>query len=209
MKEFPRKIFEDFKSEFSILKKLKTPVDIQDFLISVPINFEKKSETYHSPLMMFRNNEAHCMEGAVFAAAALWYQGRPPLLFDLKTNNDDMDHVVALFKEGDRWGAISKTNHIVLRYRDAIYKSPRELAMSYFHEYFLDNGVKTLRSYSDPFDLRAFDDEWLIAEKPLWNIVKALDNSPHTNILERGAERRLRPAEPAEIEAGKITEWKR
>ncbi len=207
MRKFPASILSEFQEDFAILKKLKTSVDIQNYLSSIPINFEKKGETYHSPLMMLRKKEAHCMEGALFAAAALWHQGKPPLLLDLKTTKYDTDHVVALFKDGGRWGAISKTNHIVLRYRDAIYKSPRELVMSYFHEYFLDNGIKTLRSYSDPFDLSRLDDSWLTSSEPLWDIVSALDHSPHTNIMEKGMERHLRLADLVEIEAGKIVEW--
>jgi len=90
----------------------------------------------------------------MLAAAALWHNGYPSLLLDLKTTDADADHVVALFKEGGRWGAISKTNHAVLRYRDPVYRDPHELAMSYFNEYFLDSGVKTMRSFSAaPFDI--------------------------------------------------------
>jgi hypothetical protein len=97
------------------------------------------------------------MEGALLAAAILEFHGHKPLLLDLRSTNDDLDHVVALFKQFGCWGAISKTNHVVLRYREPVYKTLRELAMSYFHEYFLDNGKKTLREYSVPFDLKSFD----------------------------------------------------
>src|SRR3989344_6349937 len=123
MRKFPAK---DIK-EFKIFKKLNSPSKIQDFLNEIPINFEKKGETCKSPLVVLKSNNAHCIEGAMLASAALWYHGEKPLLLDLKTSNDDEDHVVALFKANNRWGAISKTNHAVLRYRDPIYLSVREL----------------------------------------------------------------------------------
>src|ERR1700733_9427348 len=128
------------------LKKLSTPAKIQDFLNSLPFNFEKKGETCRSPKASIEADTAHCFEGALIAAAALSLRGQKPLLLDLKASGKDMDHVVALFKRDGKWGAISKTNHAVLRYREPVYASVRELAMSYFHEYFLPSGVKTLRS---------------------------------------------------------------
>jgi len=145
----------------------------------------------------------------MLAAAILWYHGTPPLLLDVVTTENDVDHVVTLFKEGNRWGAISKTNHAVLRYRDPIYKDVRELAMSYFNEYFLDNGVKTMRSYSRPFDLRRFGDEWLTSPRNLFNITDALDSSPHTKILTNDQARHLRRADRVERDAGKLVEWKK
>jgi hypothetical protein len=153
------------------------------------------------------------MEGAMLAAAALWHAGYAPLLLDLKTTDKDDDHVVALFKEGGRWGAVSKTNHAVLRYRDAVYRDPRELAMSYFNEYFLDSGVKTLRSYSAPFDLLKYgvkhSDGWLTTRDDLLDIAAALDFSKHFQIIKKGDARKLRLADRSEIEAGKIVEWKK
>ena len=149
------------------------------------------------------------MEGALLAAAIFWYHGERPLLLDLKTTDDDNDHVVALFKEDNRWGAISKTNHAVLRYRDPVYQDVRELAMSYFNEYFLDSGVKTLRSYSVPFDLSKFGDEWLITKKNLWNITDALDSSKHISIVPKGGAKHLRRADPIEIKAGKLVVQKK
>src|SRR3954468_3158885 len=141
-------------AEFRVLKKLNSPRKVQDFLDTVPINFERGGETCMSPLRTLRRNRAHCMEGALVAALALWMHGRPPLIMDLKTSNDDVDHLVAVFKIGRHWGGITKTNHAVLRYREPVYRDLRELAMSFFHEYFLDSGKKTLRAYSEPFDLR-------------------------------------------------------
>ena len=97
------------------------------------INFEHGGETNHSPIVVLKKRKAHCFEGAVFAAAVLAYHGSKPLLMDFATAYDDEDHTVALFRKNGLWGAISKTNHAVLRYRDPVYRTPRELAMSYFH----------------------------------------------------------------------------
>jgi hypothetical protein len=195
--------------EFKALDKLNTPRKIQDFLDTLPINFETKGATCRSPLLTLRHREAHCMEGALLAAAALWRHGERPLLLDLRTVMRDFDHVAALFRVGGRWGAITKTNHAVLRYRDPVFRDVRELAMSYFNEYFMDDGVKTLRSYSAPFSLLPYDDAWLTAEKSVRHIADDLDVSPHRDILTRAAARRLRAADPIEIEVGKVTEWRK
>ena len=195
--------------EFEIFKKLSTPAKVQDYLDAFPINFEKSGETYRSPLITIRRNEAHCMEGAMLAASIFWYHGEAPLVMNLQTTRDDVGHVVALFRRGGKWGAVSKTNHAVLRYRDPVYATARELAMSYFNEYFLDSGKKTLRSFSEPFDLRTYGTEWLASRKHLWNIVYGLMDSKHTDIIGSKEAKYLRPADQIEIQAGKITEWKR
>src|SRR3989338_8582802 len=155
------------KSELKILKKLATPINIQDFLDKIPMNWEKRGETYMSPRRALQAHKMHCFEGAIFAAAALWLQGEKPLLLDLKAKGDD-DHVVALYKCNGYWGAISKTNHSVLRFRDPVFKTLRELAVSYFHEYARNDGKKVLESYSArPFDLRKLGDKWVTATKDL------------------------------------------
>jgi len=211
MRRFPVAEFKTFPKELAVLRKLRTPAAIQDFLNRMSFNFEEGGETYRSPVMVLKAKKAHCMEGAMLAATALWLHGQPPLLLDLKTTQKDVDHVVALFKEGVRWGAISKTNHAVLRYRDPVYRDPRELAMSYFNEYFLDSGVKTLRSYSAPLDLSrcraAHGNGWLTSRGDLADIAAALDFSKHFQIIKKGDERKLRRADRSEIEAGKIVEW--
>src|SRR3989338_7482265 len=136
--------------ERRIFVRLNSARKIQDYLDTLSINFEIKKETYMSPRRVIREKTAHCFEGALFACAALAYHGKKPLLLALVTIDRDEDHVVALFKENGLWGAISKTNHPILRYRDPVYKSIRELAMSYFHEYIMDDGTKSLRIYSKP-----------------------------------------------------------
>ncbi len=194
--------------EDKILKKLSTPQKIQDYLDTVPINFESSGETYMSPRRVIREHIAHCFEGALLAAAAIAYHGGKPLLMDFRTTPRDEDHVVALYKEHGRWGAISKTNHSILRFREPIYQSPRELAMSYFHEYLEWDGRKSLRAYSAPFDLSRFAPEkWLTAEEDLIWLVNALDDSRHFTIASKNTVKRYRKAYPIELEAMKLTEW--
>src|SRR2546430_77782 len=116
--------------EFDVLRPLSTPRKIQDFLDTIPINREKPVETCTSALVTLRRNRAHCMEGALVAALALWMHGEPPLILDLKSTPNDVDHLVALFRKDGYWGGITKTNHAVLRYREPIYRDLRELAVS-------------------------------------------------------------------------------
>ena len=191
------------------LKKLNTSKKIQDFLEKLPANFEKKGETCRSPVGVLKHREAHCLEGAILAAACLRLHGHRPLILDLAAHQRDLDHVVAPFKIHNHWGAISKGNHAVLRYREPVYKNIRELVMSYFHEYFLDDGRKTLRSYSNPVDLSRFDKKgWMTSETDVWYIERYLRKIRHKPILTKMMMRNLRPADPIEILAGKLTQWK-
>lgn len=197
------------EKEIKIFKKLNTPAKIQDFINTLPPNFERKGETCSSPRVTLSRGIAHCLEGAYLAGALLWFHKRKPLLLDLKSSKNDFDHVVTLFKEGGLWGAISKTNHAVLRYREPVYKSVRELAMSYFHEYFTNSdGKKTLKSFSKPFNLSKFGKSWITTDEDLWEIGAALDDSPHTNIFPKASEKYFRKADPIEIEAGSLVEYK-
>lgn len=184
-----------------MLQKLSSPQKIQDFLDTLPINFELSGETYMSPRRVLREKIAHCFEGALFAAAALAYHGKKPLLLDLKSIDTDQDHVVALFKVAGRWGAISKTNHAILRYRDPIYLSVRELAMSYVNEYIMDDGRKSMRSYSAPFDLSVYEPSaWITSEEDLVSLVDALNDSKHFPIAPEKTMRRMRRALPFEVD---------
>lgn len=201
MKVFP----EQAKQELRMLRRLSTPEKVQDFLDTLPANFERGGDTCRSPLAALRHQEAHCMEGALIAAAAFWYYGAKPLLLDLKTSSEDESHVIALFRRGKYWGAVSKTNHAVLRYRDPVFRTVRELALSYFNEYFLDSGKKTLRSYAGPFDLRRFGADWLTSDKNQWKLVDAIDATKHYPLVPAGT--KLRRADTIEIKAGKLTEW--
>ena len=199
-----------FKTELKLLKRLSTPAKIQDYLNSLKFNFEKNGETCYSPRQVMKYKTAHCLEGAIFAATALRKIGHPPLLLHLKATKADYDHVVAPFKIHNKWGAISKTNHVVLRYREPAYRDIRELTMSYFHEYFLDSGVKTLRSYTTPLNLKQFDRRnWMTTMDEVWYIDQALDRMKQIQIMPKGAIRNLRKADKVEIAAGKIVEWKK
>ena len=121
-------------AEHRTFARLDTPPKIQDFLDRLPANFELDGDTVMSPRRMLQTRLAHCAEGALFAAAVLAFHGRPAWLMDIRALPRDQDHIVALFKQRGHWGAISKTNHAILRWRDPIYRTPRELAMSYAHE---------------------------------------------------------------------------
>ena len=195
--------------ERAIFKKLSNPQKIQDYLDKLPINFEMVGETCMSPRMVMVKKTVHCIEGALFAAAALTYHGHPPLLMDFQTLPDDEDHVVTLFKQNGYWGAISKTNHAIVRWRDPIYKTLRELVLSYFHEYLMWDGRKSLRAYSKPFDLRRFAPErWVVAENSLLWLADALDDSRHFPIVPKKNRALLRKASSTEIRAMRILEWK-
>ncbi|HLC95557.1 MAG TPA: hypothetical protein VJH89_03660 [Patescibacteria group bacterium] len=196
--------------ELAVLRKLSTPEKIQDFLDALPMNHEKQGDTCLSPRQVLKAKKAHCIEGAMLAAAALWLHGNEPLLLDLKTIRPDYDHIVALFQRNGYWGAISKTNHAVLRYRDPIYRTVRELALSYFHEYFLyTTGRKTLRSYSVPFSLKRFGTAWITAEQDVWHIAEAIDDARHFSLVPKKNERFLRKTSLLERSIGRIPEWKK
>ncbi len=197
------------KAEEALFKKINTPAKIQTFLNSIPFNFEKNGETLKSPLFTIRDNKAHCFEGALLGAYALSRLGYKPLVLHLQATKNDFDHVIAPFQQGGFWGALSKTNHAVLRYREPVYKTIRELVMSYFHEYFLNDGTKTLRKYSMPLNLHNLKIDWISHMSDLWLIDKELDKVKHYDILSRVHLDKLRKADAVEIQAGKIEEFKK
>jgi hypothetical protein len=189
------------------LARLRTPQKIQDFVGKLPTNFEPEGDTCLSVAEALRQRRAHCIEGAFVAACALWMNGEPPLLMDFQATLDD-DHVIALFRRGGCWGAISKSNHIWLRWRDPVYRSPRELAMSYFHEY-VWRANKSLRRYSKPFDLRRFDPAlWVTNRDDCWDIAEALDLCRHYAMITPAQARMLRPRDRIEVEAGRFLDFK-
>jgi hypothetical protein len=195
------------RTELGVLRGLHSPSRVQDYLESLRYSHDHGRDMLRSPRRVLAEGSAHCIEGALLAAAAFWAQGNRPLLLDLRSAPDDLDHVVALYRHGSCWGAVSKTNHAVLRYRDPVYRTVRELAMSYFHEYFLDDGRKTMRDFSLPYDVaRRHGAAWLTDERDLWHIAEALDASPHRKVALRVA---LRPADPVERRAGRLTIWKK
>lgn len=198
------------EEEMEIFRKLDTPQKIQDFLDNMPINFEESGDTCKSPRLVLRSQSAHCIEGAMLAATALRMQGFKPLVVDMTAASFDQDHVIAVFKRDGFWGAISKTNHAVLRYREPVYRSIRELVMSFFHEYFDDYGRRTLRSYSMPVNLARFDAQgWMTSEKDVWYIPLYLSKVRHIPIVSRSQIARFRKPNILEIEAGKLVQWEK
>jgi hypothetical protein len=195
--------------ERRILSSLSTPRKIQDFLDRLPINTEPEGDTCFSPRLVLREGRAHCMEGAMLSALALRWHGHRPLVVDLEARPDDQDHVIAVFRRHGCWGAISKTNHGVLRWREPVYRTIREMVMSYFHEYFRQrDGARTLRAFSGPVDLSRFDRRgWMTAEEPVWYVPEHLADVPHRPVLTRAQIAALRPADRAELKLGEIVEW--
>jgi hypothetical protein len=193
-------------AEFRVLARLDSPARIQAFVDAIPANFEPDGDTVLSVREVLRRRRAHCIEGAMIAACALWIHGDPPLLLDFQAVQD-YDHVVALFRRNGCWGAISKTNHVPLRYRDPVYRSVRELAISYFHEYANRRGQKTLRTYSRPFDLRAFHPKlWVTNGENCFAIAERLDELRHFPLISKRQTRLLRTRDRLERRAQTLRE---
>jgi hypothetical protein len=166
-----------------LLRKLSTPEKIQRYLDDLPYNKEKDGETCRSPRLVLEHNTAHCFEGALFAAAALRVNGRRPLILDLESVRDD-DHVIAVYRSNGCWGAVAKSNYAGLQFRSPVYRTLRELALSYFEHYYNLRGEKTLRAYSRPVNLARFDPiDWMTTEEPLWAIADYLCTIKHTRIF--------------------------
>src|ERR1051326_19392 len=171
------------KREFQLLRRLSTPEKIQKYLDDLPYNKEKDGQTCALPIFVIRHHTAHCFEGALFAAAALRVSGRPPLILDLEAVRDD-DHVLAVYRTAGHWGAIGKSNYAGLPFRSPVYKTVRELALSYFEHYYNLSGEKTLRAYSRPVNLASFDSiDWMVSEEPLWAIPEYLVEIKHTKLF--------------------------
>jgi len=197
-------------AEFALLQRLSTPQKIQTFLNAMPINHELGGETVHSVRSVIRHRRAHCIEGAMFAACALWVHGEPPLVMHLDCTLSDYPHVVALFRRRDHWGAISKTNGAPLRYRDPIYRSLRELALSYFHEYSDKRGDKTLRSYSGAFDMRHIDPGLWVSNGDDCDVAHdRLAGLRHYRLISVRQARLLARRDPFERKASKLVEYPR
>ncbi len=196
--------------EYALLRRLDEPRKIQAFLNAIPCNHEIGGETVLSVREVLRQRRAHCIEGAMVAACAMWVNGIPPLVLHLDCHISDYPHVIAVFRHHGAWGAISKTNGAPLRYRDPIYRSLRELALSYFHEYSNKRGHKTLRSYSIPFDMRRIaPEEWVTSSKNCWKTHDRITALRHFALISARQERLLTPRDPFERRASKIVEYPR
>ena len=192
------------RQEHSLLRGLKTPWRVQEFLeFQVHYNKERTGPTCRSPRRVLRDGVAQCFEGALFGAAALRVLGYPPLLLDLEAVRDD-DHVVAIFREHGCWGALGKSNYAGLRFREPAYRTLRELAISYFEHYYNTKGEKTLRRFSTrPVNLARFDPvQWMISEQDLWEVGDYLGSVPHTPLLTRAMIRGLSRTDRRSFRAG-------
>lgn len=196
-------------SEKSLFRKLDSPSKVQDFLNAIPINREPEGDTCLSPRRVLRERRAHCIEGAMLAAAIFRTHGMPPLIVDMEGAAWDEDHVIAVYRKYGCWGAVSKTNHATLRYREPIYRTLRELILSYFHEYTPhDDDRKSLRTYSRPVDMSRFDRRgWLTAEESVWYVPEYLVEAKHYRILNRAQIASLRRVDEVEMRAAKVLEW--
>jgi len=192
------------REELARLGRLKTPERVQRFLDELPYNHDCNPHTCFSPRLVLRHGRAHCLEGALLAAAALRLAGREPLIVDLAAVRDD-DHVIAVFREAGGWGAVAKSSYSGLRFRDPVYRTLRELAMSYFPCYYNPEGEKTLRAFSRPVNLRRFDRlGWMSSEHHVWYIAEYLAAIPHVSLLTAAQARRLAPMDPLMYEAGLV-----
>ena len=196
------------RAEYARLARLDSPRKIQDFVYRLRQNFELGGETCLTVREVLRTRRAHCIEGAMLAACAFWIHGEPPLLLDMRAVHD-FDHVVALYRRHGLWGAISKTNGIFLRSRDPVYRTLRELAMSYFHEYANRRSDKTLREFSLPYDLRRVDPHaWVTGEKGAWEIAAALDDLRHFRLVAGRHLHLVSRRDPFERRAGALSQYR-
>jgi hypothetical protein len=188
--------------EAQALRRLRPAWRLQRFLDD--LHYDVAGAGCRSPRRVLRERTVQCMDGALFAAAALRLQGHPPLILDLEAVNDD-DHVLAVFRERGAWGAIARSNYSGLRFREPIHRTIRELVLSYFESYFNLRREKTLRRYSGPVDLARFDRRgWMTSEEDLWYIARHLVGVRHYRLLTPAQEAALGTVDRRMFEAGKV-----
>ena len=183
------------KTQLALLRRLDSPRKVQDFLDYGLAYNNEKPDTCFSPLETLRRGKAHCIEGAMLAAAAFLFHGRPSLLMDLRANPRDDDNVLAPFRENGRWGAVAQSHFCGLRYREPVYNSFAELARSYFEFYYNAAGEKTLREFSAPMDTSALKPDWLSSDKNVFFVSRKLDSQRHFRIVPHSMEKNLRRAD--------------
>ena len=191
------------RDETAALKRLNTPEKVLAYLDGLAYNLEPDGDTVRSPRRVLRDRTAHCAEGAFLAAAAFRVNGLPPLILDLEANDRDDDHVIALYRERGLWGAVGMSKFAGLRYRSPVYRTLRELALSFIEHYYNWDGERTLRGYSRPVSLTPFDRiGWMTAEADLWPVVEHLGRIPHTPLIPAAVGRRLARMDKRSYEAG-------
>jgi hypothetical protein len=188
-------------AELRKLRSLKDPHGIQRFLDAMPYHV---ADTAWSPRRVLRENTSHCFEGALFAAAALRANGYPPLILDLEADYDT-DHVIAIYRVNGHWGAVAKSNYTGCRYREPVYRSLRELALSYFDVYFNLRGERTLRTFSRPVNMARFDlHGWMTTEDHLWYVAEYLFTIGHYRLLTLAMIKKLHRLDRRSFRAGRL-----
>jgi hypothetical protein len=195
----PHQTFGLSPKDVRTLRALKTPTRIQQFLDALPYQY---ANTAWSPQRVLRERKGHCLEGALLAAAALRLNGHPPLLMDLEAVHDD-DHVLAIYRQRGLWGSVAKSNFAGLRSRPPIYRTPRELALSYFPNYYNLRGEPSLRSYSTPVNLARLDSQhWMTSEENVWCVPELLIAARHYPLVTDKLARTLPRLDRRSFEAG-------
>ncbi len=188
------------KKELQVFSCLTSPIKIQDYLDSLAYSDE---EQYRCPRSVVKDHKAHCYDGAVFAAAAFQMIGHLPLIVELLPNDRDDDHILAVFRLRECWGAVAKSNFTGLRYREPVYRSLRELIMSYFESYFNIAGERTLLGYTVPLNLHRFDKlNWLFQDNAMDDIGDALNNIRKYRIMTPAMARKLSRVDQRSYKAG-------
>ena len=199
--------FEEFDrllstKERAIVSGFTSPAGIQAFLDSIPYS---PDDFYRCPLRVLQDRTAHCFDGAMFAAMALRRIGYPPLILDMLSNGRDDEHLPALFKDAGGWGAVAKSNFVGLRFREPVYRTLRELVMSYFEQYYNLEREKTLRGYTGPLNLKSFDRlNWMTADEAMERIAKRTDEIRRVMLIDAEMEKRLSLVDDRSYQAGLI-----
>lgn len=187
--------------EQQFFRQLNSPFLIQTYLDNLPYSDDS---FYRSPRRVMQDGKAHCFDGALFAACALQFIGHRPLIVDIFADNDD-DHLLAIYKVRNYWGAVAKSNFVGLRFREPGYRNLRELVLSYFESYYNLEKEKTMRGYTVPLDLsRFYHLQWMTSDQNLEQISDALDRIRHINILTPAMIKELNPVDERSYRAGML-----
>jgi hypothetical protein len=169
-------------------RALNSPAKIQSFLDSIPYCAR---DLYRSPLSIFQGKSASCLDGALMASLLLRRLGHPPMILELVAEDDD-DHIIALYRRFGLWAALAKSEFAGLRSREPVFRTLRELVLSYFPSYYNARAEHTLRAYTVPLKLEKFDSSgWVTCDKKAWEISRALDRQRQVRLLSARIARNL------------------